>query len=81
MKEFAADIEHFNPGFSSDDAARAESASFLCGAETAGLVLARNAGDGSTQVEPDYVSRYQGFTLGEFVCSPGGPLAARGYRN
>ena len=43
--------------------------------------LARNAGDGSAQVDLDYVvPRYQGFTLGEFVYRPGGPLAARGYR-
>jgi hypothetical protein len=46
-----------------------------------GLVLARNAGDRSAQLELDYVvPRYQGFTLGEFVYRPGGPLAARGYR-
>jgi hypothetical protein len=44
-------------------------------------VLARNAGDGSAQVDLDYVvPRYQGFTLGDFVYRPGGPLAARGYR-
>ena len=44
-------------------------------------MLARNAGDGSAQVDLDYVvPRYQGFTLGEFIYRPGGPLAARGYR-
>jgi hypothetical protein len=44
-------------------------------------VLARSAGDRSAQVDLDYVvPRYQGFTLGEFVYRPGGPLAARGYR-
>ena len=43
--------------------------------------LARNAGDGSAQVDLDYVvPRYQGFTLGEFAYRPGGPLAAPGYR-
>ena len=53
----------------------------LTGAETVGLVLARNASEGSAQVDLDYVvPRYQGFTLGEFVYRPGGPLAARGYR-
>ena len=53
----------------------------LTKAETVGLVLARNAGDGSAQVDLDYVvPRYQGFTLGEFIYRPGGPLAARGYR-
>ena len=53
----------------------------LTRAETVGLVLARNAGDGSAQVDLDYVvPRYQGFTLREFVYRPGGPPAARGYR-
>ena len=45
-----------------------------------GLVQARNAGDGSAQVDLDYVvPRYQGFTLGEFAYRSG-PLAAQGYR-
>jgi hypothetical protein len=36
---------------------------------------------GSAQVDlDDVVPRYQGFTLGEFVYRPGGPLATRGYR-
>jgi hypothetical protein len=82
LHEFNADIQHFNPGFSGDAAARAELGFLiLTGAETVGLVLARNAGDGSAQVDLDYVvPRYQGFTLGEFVYRPGGPLAARGYQ-
>jgi hypothetical protein len=46
-----------------------------------GLVLARNAGDGSAQVNLDYVvPRYQRFPLGDFICRPGGPFVARGYR-
>jgi hypothetical protein len=71
-----------NPGFSGDDAAHTDLGFLiLTGAETVGLVLARNAGDRSAQVDLDYVvPRYQGFTLGEFVYRPGGPLAARGYR-
>jgi hypothetical protein len=82
LHEFDADIQHFNPGFSGDDAAHTDLGFLiLTGAETVGLVLARNAGDGSAQVDLDYVvPRYQGFTLGEFVYRPGGPLAARGHR-
>jgi hypothetical protein len=82
LHEFDADIQHFNPGFSGDDAAHTDLGFLiLTGAETVGLVLARNAGDGSAQVDLDYVvPRYQGFTLGEFVYRPDGPLAARGYR-
>ena len=81
LHEFDADIQHYNPGFSGDAAADTDLGFLiLTGAETVGLVLARNAGDGS-QVDLDYVvPRYQGFTLGEFVYRPGGPLAARGDR-
>jgi hypothetical protein len=45
------------------------------------VVLARDLGDGSAQVDLDYVvPRYQGFTLGEFVYRSSGPLATLGYR-
>ena len=47
------------------------------------MVLARDVGDGSAQVDLDYVvPRYQGFTFrrGEFVYRSGGPLATLGYR-
>jgi len=76
LHEFDADIQHFNPGFSGDAAARINLGFLiLTGAETVGLVLARNAGHGSAQVDLDYVvPRYQEFTLGEFVYRPGGPL-------
>ena len=82
LHEFDADIQYFNPGFSGDDVSRSDLGFLiLTGAETVGLVLARNAGDGSAQVDLDYVvPRYQGFTLGEFVYRLGGPLATRGYR-
>ena len=54
LHEFDADIQHYNPGFSCDDAARAEFGFLiLTGAERVGLVLARNAGDGSAQVDLD----------------------------
>jgi hypothetical protein len=68
FNEFDADIQYFNPGFSGDEAARTDLGFLiLTGAETVGLVLARNAHDGSAQVDLDYVvPRYQGFTLGEF---------------
>jgi hypothetical protein len=82
LHEFDTDIQHFDPGFSSDDATHTDLGFLiLTGAETVGLVLLRNAGDGSAQVDLDYVvPRYQGFTVGEFVYRPGGPLAMRGYR-
>lgn len=82
LHDFDADIQYFNPGFSSDDAAHTDlGILILTRAETVGLGLARNAGERSAQVDLDYlVPRYQGFTLGEFVDRPGGPLAALGYR-
>jgi hypothetical protein len=82
LHEFDADVQYFNPGFLGDDAARTDLGFLiLTGAETVGLVLATNAGDRSAQVDLDYVvPRYQGFTLGELLYRPGGPLAARGYR-
>jgi hypothetical protein len=72
LHEFDADIQHFNPAFSGDDAAHTDlGLLILTGAEPVGLVLARNAGDRSAQVDLDYVvPRYQGFTLGEFVYPP-----------
>ena len=55
LHEFDTDIQHFNPGFSSDDAAHTDLGFLiLTRAETVGLVLARNAGDGSAQVELDW---------------------------
>jgi hypothetical protein len=62
LHEFDADIQHFNPGFADDDVARTDLGFLiLTGAETVGLVLARNAADGSAQVDLDYVvPRYQG---------------------
>jgi hypothetical protein len=50
-------------GFIGDEAARADLGFLiLTGAEAVGLLLATNAGDGSAQVDLDYVvPRYQGF--------------------
>ena len=81
LQEFDADIQRFNPGFSVAGAVRTEFGFLILrGAETVGLVLARDLGDGSAQVDLDYVvPRYQGFTLGEFVYRSGGPLATLGF--
>jgi hypothetical protein len=84
LNQFAADIQRFNPGFSGDNAARADQGFLvLRGAETVGLVLARDAGDAGdarAHIDLDYVvPRYQGFTLGEFVYRSNGPLATLGY--
>lgn len=77
-----ADVQRFNPGFSRSEADGAEFGFLiLTGVETVGVVLARDAGGGSAQVELDYaLPKYRDFTPGEFVYRPGGPFAARGYR-
>jgi hypothetical protein len=82
LNQFHADIQRFNPGFSAEATARTDFGFLILrGAETVGVVLARDVGDGSAQVDLDYVvPRYQGFTLGEFVYRSGGPLATLGYR-
>jgi hypothetical protein len=82
LHEFHADVQRFYPGFSVEDAVRTDFGFLILrGPETVGVVLARDVGDGSAQVDLDYVvPRYQGFTLGEFVYRSGGPLATLGYR-
>ena len=73
LHEFEADIQHFNPGFSDDDAARAES-------RLPHPLRSRDGGPGAGQKTPamdqrrsslDYVvTRYQGFTLGRVRLQP-----------
>jgi hypothetical protein len=82
LHSFETDIRRFNPGFT---ASEADGAGFgyvvLTGAETVGVVLARDAGDGSAQVDLDYVlPKYRDFCPGEFVYRRSGVFAARGYR-
>ena len=81
LERFAVDIQRFHPGFSNDSARADHGFLVLQGAETVGLVLARDAGDATAQIDLDYVvPRYQGFSLGEFVYRSGGPLVTLGYR-
>jgi len=82
LHSFDADIQRYNPGFSRSDAGGAEFGFLiLSGAETVGVVLARDTGGGSAQVELDFaLPKYRDFTPGEFVYRRGGPFAVRGYR-
>lgn len=51
------------------------------GDETVGATLVRDAGDGTAQVELDYVTRrFRDFTPGEFVFRRSGLLRDRGFR-
>ena len=75
------DIRRFFPGFSgpvTDDGMMA----FLVqhGDETVGVVLVRDAGHGTAQVELDYVTpRFRDFTPGEFVYRRSGLFRDRGF--
>jgi hypothetical protein len=82
LHSFETDIRRFNPGFTPSEADGAEFGYVvLTGADTVGVVLARDAGDGSAQVELDYVlPKYRDFCPGEFVYRRSGVFAARGYR-
>lgn len=82
IASFDADIQRFNPGFTDDDVRGSEFGFLILqGTETVGVVLARNAGNRTAQVQLDYVvPRFQDFTVGEFVFRPDGPFAERGFR-
>ena len=82
LHSLGADIERFNPDFSRSGADKIQFGFLvLSGAETVGLVLARDAGAGSAQVELDYaLPKYRDFTPGEFVYRGSGSFAVKGYR-
>jgi hypothetical protein len=75
------DIRRYNPGF--DPAAVEGRCGFLVlhEDEMVGLVLARDAGGGTAQVELDYVTpRFRDFSPGEFVYRRSGLFGDRGFR-
>jgi hypothetical protein len=75
----AADIEKFNPGFTRSG----EELAFLVmhEDELAGVVLVRDEGQGTAQIELDYVTqRFRDFTPGEFVYKKSGLFTQRGFR-
>ena len=81
LREHAADIAVFQPGFTADGPLSDRSA-FLVqrGDETAGVVLVRDAGAGVAQVVLDYVTpRFRDFSPGEFVYRRSGLFRDRGF--
>ena len=65
------------------DGAEAGRSAYLVqrGDETVGVVLVRDTGDGTAQIELDYVTqRYRDFSPGEFVWRRSGLLKEDGYR-
>jgi len=77
------DIVRFNPGFTVDGLDRRDAAAFLVVNvdEVAGVVIFHATGDGTAQVELDYVTeRYRDLTPGEFVFRRSRYFADRGCR-
>lgn len=80
LKVHAQDIARYNPGFAGR--ASAEDSAYLVvhGDETVGVVLARDAGEGTAEVVLDWVTpRHRDFSPGEFVFRESGLFARRGY--
>ena len=82
LRVHGADIARFNPGFRWDPAAP-DRAAFLVARddEVVGVILIHLLGDGTANVELDYVTmRYRDLTPGEFVYRSSGLLADLGVR-
>ena len=82
MRVHGADIARFNPGFRWD-ASAPDRAVFLVarGDEVVGVMVVHLLGDGTANVELDYVTRrYRDLTPGEFVYRRSGLLAELGIR-
>lgn len=78
---FGSDIARFNPDFRYDP--QDGHAAFLVqqGAETVGVVLVEDAGDGVAQVVLDWVTpRHRDLSPGEFVYGSSGLFTERGFR-
>lgn len=76
----AADIAAFNPRFSAGGTPFEKGYLILREAETVGVVLLHDAGNGLAQIALDYVTpRFRDFTPGEFVFLRSGLLADEGF--
>ena len=75
------DIDRFNPGYSGSPPEGRLTYLVQHGDETAGVMVVRDEGDATAQIELDYVTpRYRDFTPGEFVFRRSGVLHDRGFR-
>lgn len=82
LRVHSADILAHQPDLVWDGADAGRSAYLVQrGDETVGVVLVRDAGDGTAQIELDYVTpRFRDFSPGEFVWRRSGLLKEDGYR-
>ncbi|WP_131105851.1 YgjV family protein [Ornithinimicrobium sufpigmenti] len=75
------DIARFNPQFAGSVASDQDAYLVVLGDETVGMVVTRDAGDGTAEIVLDYVTqRHRDFSPGEFVFRESGLFAGRGYR-
>jgi hypothetical protein len=81
LRVHEADILKFQPNLVWDGAESGRSAYLVQrGDETVGVVLIRDAGDGTAQIELDYVTpRFRDFSPGEFVWRRSGLLKEDGF--
>ncbi|MFQ6172779.1 hypothetical protein ACK8HX_14305 [Oryzobacter sp. R7] len=76
-----ADIARFFPGFSGAQGAARSAYLVQHGDETAGVIVVHDAGDGTAQVDLDYVTpRFRDFAPGEFVFRRSGLFTDAGFR-
>jgi hypothetical protein len=74
------DIERFFPGFGAAPTEGRSTYLVQHGDETAGVIAVRDAGQGTAEVELDYVTpRFRDFAPGEFVFRRSGLFRDRGY--
>ncbi|MFM6849676.1 MAG: hypothetical protein ACKOVB_11290 [Terrabacter sp.] len=81
LRVHEGDIRRWNPDFVYDPFAGDVSYLVLKGDETVGVVIGRDAGNGTAQLLLDWVTpRYRDLSPGEFILGKEGLLRRRGYR-
>ena len=81
LRVHEADVRRYNPGFVHDPFTGDPSFLVLKGDEMVGVVIVRDAGEGTAQIVLDYVTqRYRDLSPGEFVLGADGPFRKRGFR-
>ena len=81
LRVHEGDIRRYNPEFVYDPFSGDVSYLVLKGDETVGVVIGRDAGNGTAQLLLDWVTpRYRDLSPGEFILGKEGLLRQRGYR-
>ena len=81
LRVYGDDIDRHFPHFRSAEGVGRSAYLVQHGDETAGVIVVRDAGEGTAQVELDYVTkRFRDFAPGEFVFRHSGLFRDRGFR-